>query len=526
MKNINKTFLLSVWIVLVITGCQKKYSDLYVNTNKPTSVPPSLILTGVLNDMYDRPFSQNEVWCQYYIYNYDYYGNNRYDFGSASTYFNTLKNVLKMEDEAINSGAAAVNPYSALGKFFRAFFFTKMSLQLGDIPMTEALNGIGNLTPKYDPQKLVFQKSLLWLDTANAQLGSLITKADNSLTGDIYYNGDLKKWQKAVNTFKLRLLILLSKKESDADLNIKQQFAAIIDDAVQRPIMTSANDNLQYVYIDPTNYYPNNPGNFGFDGSRNNMSATHIGLLTQLQDPRVFVVAEPARSYVDNLMQSPTSFSSFIGADPGLDLGVMYNNAGLQKYSFLNRKRYYSTFTGENSIQIGYAEMCFNIAEAINRGWITGNAETWYVNGIKTSMAFYGIPLSGAMTVYFYRPGSAGVDKIQNYDTYTINVDWNTYYNQALVKYAGNTANGLTQILQQKYLALFRHSGLQAYYDYRRTGIPGFTTGPGTGNSGRIALRFKYPGSESSANTTNYKAALQNQYGGNDDINAKMWLIQ
>ena len=526
MKKINKILLLPVWIILVFAGCKKKFSDLYVNANQPVSAPPYLILTGVLNDMYDRPFSQHEVWDQYYLYNYDYYGNNRYDFGSATMYYTTLKNVLRMEDEAKNSGAAAINPYVALGKFFRAFFFTKMSLQLGDIPMTEALQALNNLTPKYDAQKLVFQRSLAWLDTANTQLASLIANGDNSLTGDIYYNGDLKKWRKLVNTFKLRLLITLSKKETDADLNIKQQFATIMNDAVKYPLMADAGDNLQYVFINPTNFYPNNPGNFGFDGSRNNMSKTHIGLLTQLQDPRVFVVAEPARYYVDTLLQSATSFSSFKGADPGEDLGVMYNNAGLQRYSFLNRKRYYSTYTGENSIQIGYAEMCFNIAEAINRGWITGNAETWYVNGIKASMAFYGVPVTGAMTVYFYRPGSAGVDKIQNYDTYTVNVDWDTYYNQVTVKYAGNTPTGLTQVLQQKYLALFRHSGLQAYYDYRRTGVPVFTTGPGTGNSGRIALRFKYPGSESSANTTNYKAALQSQYGGNDDINGHMWIIQ
>jgi Starch-binding associating with outer membrane len=526
MKKINKFLLFPVLIVWVLAGCKKNFTDLYVNTNKPTSVPPSLVLTGVLNDMYDRPFSQTEVWDQYYLYNYDYYGNNRYDFGSASTYYTTLKNVLKMEDEAKTLGLATLNPYSALGKFFRAFFFTKMSLQLGDIPMTEALEGVGNLKPVYDPQKLVFQRSLAWLDTANTELGSLISSGNNSLAGDIYFNGDLKKWQKTVNTFRLRLLIELSKQEGDADLNIKQQFATIISDGNKYPLMADAGDNLQYVYVTPSNFYPNNPSNFGFDGSRNNMSATHIGLLTQLQDPRVFVVAEPARYYVDNMLQSPTSFSSFIGADPGQDLGIMYNDAGLQKFSFLNRKRYYSTFTGENSIQVGFAEMCFNIAEGINRGWSSGDAEAWYVKGIQASMAFYGIPMSGPLTVYFYRPGSAGVDKIQNYDTYTVTTDWTTYYNQALVKYAGNTATGLAEILKQKYLALFRHSGLEAYYNFRRTGVPAFSTGPGTGNSTRIALRFKYPASESSANTSNYEASLGSQFAGNDDINGLMWIIK
>ncbi len=527
-KFINYLFIASL-TAIAFSSCKKSFSDLSINTNKPTTVPPSLLLNGVLNDMYDRPFSQAEIWDQYYLYNYDYYGNNRYDFGSASTYYGTLKNVVKMEEEARASGLRATNAYSALGKFFRAYFFTKMSLQLGDIPMTQALQGTSNLTPAYDPQKKVFQQALLWLDSANNDLKGLIAGGATPLDGDIYFNNDLKKWQKTVNTFKLRLLIHLSKKDADGELNVKQQFAMIINSPAQYPIMTSEGDNLQYNYVNPTNRYPNNPGNFGFDGSRNNMSATYVGLLTQLQDPRVFVTAEPARYNVDVLGQSPTSFSAFVGADAGLDLGIMYNNANLQKYSFLNRKRYYSTYTAEPSIQIGYPEMCFNIAEAINRGWIAGTAETWYVNGIKASMRFYGLPDAGgptAFTAYFYRPGSAGVEQVSNYDAYNVTVDWTSYYNQSTVKYGGNNAVGLTQILQQKYLALFRHSGLESYYNYRRTGVPAFTTGTGTGNSSRIALRFKYPGSENSANTANYQSALQSQYGGNDDINGMMWLLK
>ncbi|MFX5710156.1 SusD/RagB family nutrient-binding outer membrane lipoprotein, partial [Acinetobacter baumannii] len=76
---------------------------------------------------------------------------------------------------------------------------------------------------------------------------------------------------------------------------------------------------------------------------------------------------------------------------------------------FINRKRYYSTYTAEPATQLGYVEMCFNIAEGINRGWVAGNAETWYQNGIKASLTFYNIPLSGNFTAYFYRPGSTDV---------------------------------------------------------------------------------------------------------------------
>ncbi len=524
MKKLFRIYFLPVLMLLTATGCKKSFQDLTQNTNVPNSVPASLLFNGILNGMVDYPDNSKEIYDQYYIYNYDYYGNNRYDFGSGDNYYTALKNVQAMEAQATKAGAATVNPYSAIGKFFRAYFFSKMSLEEGDIPMTQALQGIANLTPAYDTQKAVMIQSLAWLESANADLATLITEGGNTLTGDIYFNGDLSKWRRVVNTFRIRLLLQLSKKATDLD--VPAQFAAIINNPTKYPIMQSADDNLQYTFVAPSNYYPQTPDNFGQNGSRQNTSATYIGLLTQLKDPRVFVTAEPARYNVDTLKQSPTAFTSFIGADPGLDLGVMYNNAGLQRYSFLNRKRYYSTYTGEPSIQIGYPELMFNIAEGIYRGWATGNAEDYYVKGIQSSFQFYGIPTgTGTFTAYFYRPGSTGTANIANYDTYLINVEWAAYYGQPTVKY-GADATGLTKILQQKYLALFRHSGLESYFTYRRTLVPNFTTGPGTGNGGRIALRFKYPSSERTSNADNYNKALASQYGGNDDINGMMYILK
>ena len=524
MKNIFKICLLAIPVLLTAGGCKKSFQELTQNTNVPNSVPASLLLNGVLNSMVDYPDNNKEIYSQYYIYNYDYYGNNRYDLGSGDNYYSTLKNVVAMEAQATQAGGAAVNPYSALGKFFRAYFFSKMSLEEGDIPMTQALQGVANLTPAYDPQKTVMTQSLAWLESANTDLTSLIGSGTTTIQGDIFFNGDLTKWQKVVNTFRIRLLIDLSKKAGDID--VAGQFASIIGNPTKYPVMQSSADNLQFTFVAPSNYYPQTPDNFGQNGSRQNMSSTYVGLLTQFKDPRVFVTAEPARDNVDNQKQSPTAFSSFIGADPGLDLGVMYNNAGLQKYSFLNRKRYYSTYTGEPAIQIGYPELMFNIAEGINRGWATGNAETFYTAGIQASFQYYGIPTGvGSFTAYFYRPGSTGTANISNYDTYTINVDWAAYYSQPGIKYTAD-ANGLKEILQQKYLALFRQSGLESYFNYLRTGVPVFTTGPGTGNGGRIASRFKYPGSERTSNAANYNAALQSQFAGVDDINGIMYILK
>lgn len=526
-KYFNLIFIPMAGLLILAAGCKKSFNDLNINENKPASVPASLLFNGILNDMTEEPYTMYERWSQYYCCNYDYYGNNRYDFGSGANYYSTLKNVMKMEEEALKNGAGAVNPYSAMAKFFKAYLFTKMSLQMGDIPMTDALKGAENLKPSYDPQKKVFQQAFLWLDSANTELAQLITGNNLTLTGDIYLNNNLAKWRKVVNTLRIRLLIELSKKVADADLNIKQQFASILADPNKYPLMESADDNLQYRFIHPTNDYPMNPGNFGFDALRYNTSATYISLLTQLKDPRVFVTAEPAAALVAG-GKTPTSFDAFVGADPGEDLGAMYTKGNTGQYSLINRYRYYETYTGEPSIQIGYAELLFNIAEAINRGWVAagplGNAAAHYLKAIKESMAYYGIPETGTYTVKFLKSGSPGSTAV--YDTYSLTADFNGYYNQPAVQYAGDNDNGLTQILQQKYLALFRHSGLEGYFQYRRTGVPAFTTGPGTGNGSRIAMRFQYPGSEQTANTDNYKKALDAQYNGNDDINALMWILK
>lgn len=515
-------------VILAATGCKKSFDDMNKNENKPTSVPASLLLNGVLFSMYEAPSSMKERWCQYYCCNYDYYGNNRYDFGAGDNNYFILKNVVKMQEEAIKGGAADLNPYAALAKFFKAYFITKMSLSMGDVPMSEALLGSTKLTPAYDSQKKVFQQSLLWLDSANNELAQLIAANDNSLDGDFYFANKLTKWQKLVNTFRLRLLVHLSKRTDDAELNVKQQFATILGNKTKYPVMEDASDNLQFAFVHPTNDYPMSPDNFGFDALRYNMTATYVGLLTQLKDPRVFVTAEPASALVSG-GKSPASFDAYVGASPGEDIGAMYIKANGGQYSLINRKHFYETYTAEPSIQVGYAEMCFNIAEAINRGWVSsgplGTAEDYYKAGIKTSLAFYNIPETGTFDAFFLKSGSPGSANVV-YDKYAIPVNFNTYYTQTSVTYAGNNANGLTQILNQRYLALFRHSGLESYFTWRRTKVPDFTTGPGTGNSARIALRFQYPSSEKTANTANYTNALQNQYSGNDDINGVMWLIK
>jgi Starch-binding associating with outer membrane len=539
-----------IWLlmaIIAVDGCQKKIENYTVSPNLPASVPPAPLLRNTLNDMFNDPYAdhgsgshggQAERNCQFFCSNYTYYGNNAYWDGvfhpeNASLNYGTLTNVINMETAAKSAaGGSDNNPYNALGKFFRAYFFVSMSLKVGDLPMTQALQGTSNLSPSYDTQKSIFIQANKWLDSANTELAGIIQNGVFEFSGDSYYADNfgnsstvaLIKWQKAVNSFRIRVLIELSKQAADPDLNVASQFAMILANPTKYPVMADMSDNMQYVYNTQYNLYPNSNQTYGTEALRFNMAAAYTDSLASFNDLRVMMVAEPARG----LGFADTSYKSFKGANSGLDLSTMaagVNSNSTNIYSLLGRHRYYETLVGEPTLLLSYPELCFNIAEGINRGWAPGNAESWYQKGIFADFSFYGV-VDGANTVIFQKPSGLLSEDV----TYTVPFSYAGYYSQPLVKYdAANPAHALEQILEQKYLAYFRNSGLEGYYQWRRTGVPGFlqgTTQTGYGNGGTIPLRFQYPQNEGNANSTNYSKALQSQYGGKDDINQVMWLIK
>lgn len=521
-----KSIIALLAIVFIAQSCKKEGLD--TDPNRATQVTPDLVLNGICNDIFLKPWGSEARFCQYNCCNYNYYGNQEYNWGGATLYFTTLKNVTKMEEEAIRVGYAQVNPYGALAKFFKAYLYYQMTMLVGDLPLSQALNP-SIAQPAYDSQKEIFRQVITWLDAANSEMASLAASGTASFSGDIYYGNNLSSWRKANNALMLRVLTTLSKKENDADLNIKAKFAAVLADPTKYPLFSGNQDNLQYQYNSTFNKYPTNPDNFGFDATRYNMSATWLNNAAAIKDPRTFFAAEPAGKKIKDGLQ-PTDYNAFVGAASSQDLSDMSSKAGIDngtgilpgEYSFYNRKRYYSTYTAENTIQIGYPEMCFNIAEAIQRGWVSGSAEDWYVKGIQASHSFFGIQ-NGPIDVYFFKAGGK-VTNAADYNKYTVNFDWNTYYNQPAVKYSGS----LNQILLQKYLAFFQNSGWEGYFNFRRTAQPAFSdNGPGTANSGKIPRRFQYPGSERTNNFNNLNKALISQFGAaSDDINADMWLLK
>jgi hypothetical protein len=524
--NTYKKILITIVAATFAVNCAD-YDELVQNKNLPTAVPPALLLTGVLEHMNNenawdgKQGSQSAA--QFFISTYDYYGTNNYDqapFTKSTNnfeYVGILQNIKQMNIEAKKLGLPEVNAYSAVGKFLNAYYFNLMSQKFGDIPLSLALSGSENKAPIYDSQKDVYVQILSWLNEANSDLSELI--AGNAvIAGDIYLGNDLSTWQKIVNAFTLRVLISLSKKENEAGLDVKQKFAEILNNPATFPLMSGLEDNLQYTYNAQYNNYPKNPTSQGRDAHRENIGSPFLELTTALNDPRTFIAATPAPALIA-AGKSFTDFTAYVGAPAGLSMNELGVNAQSGKYSFINALRYYVDFAGSNAepaIIIGYPEMCFNIAEGLNRGWASGDAAEWYTTGIKASMEFLGITEGGKIEV-----GNNFSTVI--YGSVTVSIA--DYLAQPEVQYQGGES-GLNQILEQKYIAFWQNSTWEAFFNQRRTGVPVLSAGPGSGNGNNIAMRWQYPVAEAAANKANYEAAVSRQYAGQDDLNGVMWILK
>ena len=519
-----------------ITGCQK--GDLIDNPNVASSsgtIPSTLLLNHLTAKLIrgdEQPFSQSTKDEQYVLSNYAYYwGVNTYGFSNTEDTYDILKYAIALQDQSTKQLGNTTNKYFAIAQFFKAYAGVWLTQRVGDIPFSQAGNP-SILKPKYDTQHDVYKSALTLLDNANTIIAPLVTANAGKTfdTGDIFGLTYLQ-WQQLINTYRLRVLISLQKRAADnSDLQIPQQFAAIISNPAKYPIMGSNADNLVYKYNQSFNPYAIvNEGLQPYDNF-GSMGLPYVSVTSSTADPRLMVVATPAPQQI-TAGKSVSDFSAWVGADDNLSIATLNTNAAAGQYSYLAYNRYfalpaaYSGASAEPFVFIGYPEMCFNIAEAINRGWVSGqSSSTWYNNGINASLALYGITNGETLTIADLKGNTIGTSTV-NLPQFLANV-----------AYAGDNTNGLVQIFTQRYVAMFANSGWEPFYQWRRSvspaypnGIPAWSQGDagsiGTA-SGLIPRRWLYPASESTSNTTNYQSALSSQFGGTDDVSKDTWLTK
>lgn len=510
MNYLNKSFI-GIAALFLFMACDN-FDEINTNPDAATSSSSAMLATRLILNItqqsgnkyfvYDNMVSKQLAWGedaqseQYNLFS------RTENFGGSGG-FAILTNTIKMVEL---SNDVDKDAYTGLAKFIKAYKLFYLSLEVGDIPYKEALQGEeGNLTPVYDTQKEVLLQVLEDLDSAYEHFS-----AAKSFEGDPIFDGDPESWKKTVTAFQLKVLMNLSIKEADEDLDIKERFREI---ANRGPLFNSNADNFQLVYEDKANQvYP-------FNNTQTNhyvyamLSTTLIDVLKANEDYRLFYFASPSKAKLAEGIAAD-SYDAYIGTDPSLAIDVIKEKYNTNQFCGFN-KRYTHYAPGEPLIRLGYAEQNFILAEAALRGWITGDASSYYKKGIEGSLRF----------IETYTPDDATYHQGRK----ITNEIMTTTLSRTNIQLTGSFDSDLEKIMTQKYLASFMQHPWDAYYDYRRTGYPVLPIDPSTNRNevkDKIPVRWMYPQVEYDYNSENVKAAVARQYNGVDDVNSLMWILK
>lgn len=484
-------------LIISLSSC-KDFGDMNVDPNKPVTTHPQLQLTKIEWSAFQEFGGTGPLYANKMLVQTDGENANQYYKWSRGSFdaFGNLRDITKMTEEA---SRISDNTYIAIAKLLRAYYFYNLTLTFGDVPYSQALQvekDQNQISPAYDDQKAVLKGILQELSEAND-----ILKSSNSIiAGDIIYNGSASKWRKFVNAFRLKVLLTLSKKTGDSDFSIISSFAAV---AGNEPIFEEEADNAQLVFLNQEgNRYPEfNSSSFG---SGMYMDSTFIRRLQDREDPRLFIFSTQTKNAKES-GKSIDNFSAYEGGDPAAPYAQVNTKAAAGNVSKVN-ERYYKDPTAEPRVLLGFAEQEFILAEAIVRGWISGDAKLHYEQGVKASFKFY----------QTYGKG---------YEQYVTEGAAQAYLAKPLVNFSNTTTaeEKIERIIMQKYLQSFFQSGWTSFYEYLRTGYPSFRRPAGVA----VPFRWIYPQSEYNYNSVNVGEAIKRQFGeGRDLINQQTWWIK
>lgn len=509
MYDIYKKVALCCVLVGFALGSCNKFDEINTNPDATENVNASLLATNIILENLEfqgrdaKAYLSDNGLSKYIAYGNETMLSTQYnDPGSADfTPMMMVPNIKSMLSYA--AGTQMESSYKGLAAFSRAFMFYRLTMQVGDIPYSAVGEGAsGNIRVKYDTQEEVLKGILDELKEADTDFATGVP-----FNGDpTPYNGDPDKWRRASNAFALRVLMSLSQKADDANLNIKGRFADIVNSGFLLEPSTGFL-GLNYSAMDP---HPLSGTNDLFT-SRTIISSLLMNNLKELNDRRLFYFADPAGSLIQG-GASESDTAAYAGADVTDDYNDITANLIADKYSLLN-SRYLMVQAGDPRIMVSYAEQQLVLAEARVLGWITtGSAQDYYESGVKAALAAY-----SSVDASFVHGMPITQAYIDNYFT-----------GEAAFK--SNPDDELKQIWLQRYLLNFMQDPITAFFLDRRTSYPVFPVNPATSlnitDKNAIPVRWLYPGSELNYNKENLIDALNRQYGGVDDINKKMWLIK
>ena len=465
------TSIFAVLVLLLSMGCQRTLDDINANPNAPEVVSPQFLLSNVLweaaNENSVQGWHAGNLLAQH-TSNIEFLPVDRYDLGNNTAYWNHLYRLLN-DIKALQDASEPDGAYYAVGDVLKAWIASQLTDLWGPVPFFEAVSGAseGNWTPKFDEQEDIYTAEggiLDLLRNAATQLGN----TNEALAGDIMYGGNLDNWIRLANSLRFRYLLRISNR-----MNPSAEMQDILNGGM---VMNSNADNgtIDYLTSAPNQWVIFNEREGRYTDVR--MSATIDTILNGLSDPRVDVLFKPTAV-------SPTEYK---GLPNGLsrDSQTAYNLSDISLVGAFFR----DIPDGPSANFMHYSELQFAMAEAAERGLLSGTASGYYEEGIRASFEYYGLAVDAS---YLSAPG---------------------------VVLDGT--NNLERILTQKWVSLFL-VGHEAWFNIRRTGYPVLEIPADNLNGNVFPVRYRYPESEQAVNGANYSAAVGSL--GADDYNQASW---
>lgn len=354
----------------------------------------------------------------------------------------------------------------------------------GDIPFLNALQGnTGSYTPSYDNQQVVYTDPAQGILPSLRRADSLLKASPTGFVGgDMLFNSSATSWRRFINALRLRYLLRVS-----AKMDVKAEMQSIVTDGA---IMQSAAQSAALALPTTTPYNFVSLTERTGDFAVKYMSSTLYNTFVNTGDTaRISTYFAPTANAGN---PSTFSFTNY----GGMPLLVDATNAQASASSNFNAS--FTSGTNKNLIKarvITYAEQEFALAEAVVKGYITGNAATYYNAGVLGAYAEIG--LDAATAANYLSHSSVAFDN-------------------------SSAAASMNQIITQKWLANI-NNGFEGWIEFRRTGYPTLQTGGSANlNGGTIPTRFLYPVTEQTVNSANYNKEVQTM-GGKEITTFKAW---
>lgn len=498
---------LSMAGVLSVSACNTdELVRVNEDPNNPTSAPPQPVFTFATRVAMQRWFGSNPtnmrgpVLTAQHLAQVQYPDEDTYrrldgtvtDASFNNAYIAELKNFQavivtgKRDNQSLLWGPAQV---------MRSLVFGYITDLWGDVPYSEALAGDGEdavILPAYDPQQQIYAG--LFADLAEA-VNAMDTPGTLDLGGaDPIYEGDGPKWQRFANSLRARHAMRLA--------NVDPATARTeLNAAISAPegLIQSNADNAQLNW--PGDGVYDNPwavNNRTRDDHR--VSRSLVDQMAPVGDPRLPVYAQPTQCFVQPTSPGCTPTPSYVGLQNGLTATEAATYArttsrpGAVFYSTPDFCVGCASLPGSSfpSFVMTFAEVSFILAEAAERGWISGSAAAYYEQGIRASMDQWGVTDDAAIDAFLARPE---------------------------IVYVPGT-EGLRRIALQKWIALYT-DGVQAWAEWRRTCVPATVIPGPDAIINTVPRRYEYSVREHAVNKANVEAAIARQ--GPDEFTTRMY---